>query len=634
MRDRLILTACALALLNGCGGGSSDADSPVADIADGDSEDIALERETHFVDDLPVYESVPLPDGLEWQTNDEDPVFASDDARRGGTFTIYDTSFPLTLRQHGPDSNTGTIAIWRRGNFMGLVTLHPNTLNPIPVLATHWAFGDDGKTVYYRLDQNARFTDGVQITADDYVFAREMRLSEHILDPFGQNYFSTVITEVRKHDDFTISVVNGAAKPEVELLLETALGPQPRHFHKLDESWVTDYDWRIEPNTGAYTISALENGRFLEFARKQDWWGDSNRYLRNRFNPDTVRIEIIRDENVAFEYFLRGELDRYLFETLPARWYEQASGPVFDNGYAGKIQFYTDLPREPLGFWLNMDDPLLADQNVREGLAHAINLDRALQTVFRGDYERLQQRWENFFWGYSDPNIRVREFDVNRADEYFETAGWTERGPDGIRTRNGQRLSVRISYATDDHTPWLVILREEARKAGVELQLQLMDPATWGRQVGEKQYQITVLRFTTNATPSFWQGYHSENAHKPNTNNLTNTDDPEIDRMIEEYDAATTLEERIRLSWELQNRINDMASFIPLYKRPYIREVFWRWMKIPEAHATRTSGEIFDPFNEGLFWIDEGARADTLAAMDQGRTFPAVDIVDTTWRVD
>jgi hypothetical protein len=57
-------------------------------------------------------------------------------------------------------------------------------------------------------------------------------------------------------------------------------------------------------------------------------------------------------------------------------------------------------------------------------------------------------------------------------------------------------------------------------------------------------------------------------------------------------------------------------------------------VRLPDTYATRTSGEIFDPWTTGLMWIDEDIRAETLAARDEGRTFEPVNIVDTTWRVD
>jgi microcin C transport system substrate-binding protein len=80
--------------------------------------------------------------------------------------------------------------------------------------------------------------------------------------------------------------------------------------------------------------------------------------------------------------------------------------------------------------------------------------------------------------------------------------------------------------------------------------------------------------------------------------------------------------------------IRDTASYVPLWKVPYIRETFWRWLQLPDHLATRTSGEVFDPFGSGLFWIDADIEADTLAAKEEGRTFKPISIVDTTWQVE
>ncbi len=37
---------------------------------------------------------------------------------------------------------------------------------------------------------------------------------------------------------------------------------------------------------------------------------------------------------------------------------------------------------------------------------------------------------------------------------------------------------------------------------------------------------------------------------------------------------------------------------------------------------------------EGVFWIDEEIKAETLAGKDRGDTFEVVNIADTTWRVE
>ena len=110
---------------------------------------------------LADYSVDTLPEGLKWITNNDEPVFASPEARKGGTYRTYMLGFPLTLRSAGPDSN-GIFANFIHNFQMGLTGIHPNTFNPIPSLATHWAFDPDGVTVYYKLDPNAAGRTGVR----------------------------------------------------------------------------------------------------------------------------------------------------------------------------------------------------------------------------------------------------------------------------------------------------------------------------------------------------------------------------------------------------------------------------------------------------------------------------------------
>lgn len=613
-------------LLLACG---QDASEPNASAGSGSE---LLSQETHLVENPPTYESVALAEDLVWVTNNEDPAFASPDAVRGGTFEDWMISFPLTLRMIGPDSNGSFASVMRPNNMMPLVDLHPNTLNFIPVLATHWAFHPDGKTVSYRLNPDAEWSDGTPITADDYLFTWDFGKSEHTLEPFSQDYFGQVVISVTKHDDYTISIEGATAKPANELLNEYSIWPTPRHFHKLDENWVQDYNWLVEPNAGPYQISQVEKGQFIEFSRKDDWWANDLKYLANRFNPDTIRYTVIREQSVAWEYFVGGELDSF-YAVMPNYWHEKAVGPLFDDGYIHRIKFYTDVPQPSQGMWLNMDDPLLADRNIRYGLAHAMNVDLMLQTVLRGDYERLRMHHEGY-WDYSNPAIQPLPFDLDLADDYFSAAGWVDRGADGIRVNDGQRLSFTVTYSTSEHTPRLVLLREEARKAGVELNLQLLDSSAAFKQIREKKHQIGWMAWNVGFTPAFWQHYHSDNAHIPQTNNITNTDYPELDVLIDNYRNATERDERISNAHEIQQMIHDIGMFIPMYKVPYTREVYWRWLNLPEHFATRTTEAIFDPMEEGLFWIDTEAKAETLEAMRQDIAFDPVYIEDTTWRVE
>ena len=79
-------------LLAGCGSGVERAEDMGSDVVPCES--------------LTPYPRETLPDGIDWLTNDSDPVFASPKAVKGGTLHEALLSFPLTFRVVGPDANS------------------------------------------------------------------------------------------------------------------------------------------------------------------------------------------------------------------------------------------------------------------------------------------------------------------------------------------------------------------------------------------------------------------------------------------------------------------------------------------------------------------------------------------------
>jgi microcin C transport system substrate-binding protein len=275
-----------------------------------------------------------------------------------------------------------------------------------------------------------------------------------------------------------------------------------------------------------------------------------------------------------------------------------------------------------------------------------MNFEKLIKTVLRGDFERLNTLNDGY-GDYTNRAIKAREFDLRKAEYYFNLAGWTERGSDGIRIKNGQRLSLNVNYSSAESTPRLLILKQEAANAGLELTLQLLDGTASFKQVLEKKHQIAWLAFGSGggAAPTmYWEFFHSVNAHKPQTNNICNVDDPTIDKKIDAYQAATNLSERIHLAHEIEQLVYDNGAFIPGYTASYSRQAFWRWLKLPPGRGTRSSDDLFDPFggnviadtfggSGGLFWIDEDEKAKVQKARILGEKFPPINILDETWRV-
>lgn len=575
--------------------------------------------------------TTPLPVNLHWQTNDSDPVFSDPAAQRGGTLREFISSFPLTLRTIGPDSN-GSFAGYTRALNLNLLDIHPNTRRPIPALATHWAFGDDHKTVYFKLDPDARWSDGKPVTADDYVFLLEFMRSKFIVAPFQNEYFTTQITDIIKFDAHTIAVVSGVAKPDDELLEQVNINPLPRHFHLLDENWIRHYNWLPEPGTAAYKIGEIRKGKYVRFDRIENWWANNKKYYQHRFNPDHIIVKVIRDPNIAWQYFEKGELDSFMI-TLPDFWHNKAKGEIFDKGYVDKLWYYNDVVQPAQGLWLNMAKPPLDDIRVRKAIAYAMDFDKVINTVLHGDYTRLETH--NVGYGdYDNKTIKPRPFDLSQSVALLKEAGWTSTDKDGIRIKNGQRLSLMLSYGNPLHSDRLVILQEEARKAGIELQLKLLDSSAFFKQVLEKNHQIASLGWSGGGlSPEYRQFYHSDNAFKAQPNNITNFADPAMDKLIDAYRSELDRNKRIALAQQMEQKIYDSAAVIPTYKVPYFREAYWAWIRLPPSHATRSSESAVDAMSSGLFWIDLNEKNRIRQLRREGKPYSApVTTIDKTWQ--
>ncbi len=602
-----------------------------------------------------------LPAELEWTDGGEFPELGSPERVRGGTLHGRIQDFPRTLRVVGPDTNSGFRTYLLDENMMPFGVLHPDVPGPhryFPGVAAQWALDLAAKTVYVRIDPAARWSDGPPVTVDDVFFLFWFHQSPHIQAPWYNNYYGIGenYTRVVRYDSHTFAVTLKEARPD---LLARVLGltPCPRHFYReVGDDFVTRYNWRFVPTTGPYVLTADEVERtrtsrgHISFTRLADWWANEKFGFKYRYNPATLRLRVIRETPNAWESFLSGELDlfgmnlaEYNSDRLPD------THPLVERGLIHKHTFYNDVPRATWGLWMNTARPLLADREVRLGIQHALNWQLVLDQYFRGDYTRLETSAD----GYGDmshPTLRARRFDLARAAEHFTRAGFTKRGADGVLVNSvGQRLSVGLTSGYEMLAPVLTILQQEARKAGLELQVEILDAMAAFKKVQEKNHDIafTAFNVAVELYPRYWETAHSANAYdqpyladgstpnparqpKPQTNNLQSLAIPELDALITRYDQSSSLDEMRELAHRMEEILHEDASYSPGFKMPFYRAASWRWLRYPETYAVRYSS---DPLESAVHWIDESRRDETRAARrDESKRFPAEVRVHDRWK--
>ena len=147
--------------------------------------------------------------------------------------------------------------------------------------------------------------------------------------------------------------------------------------------------------------------------------------------------------------------------------------------------FYNQHPRPTRALWINSHKPLLNNADIREGIQHATNWQLSL-TIFQNDPVRMQTSSDGY-GEFTHPTLRAREYDIDKAQEFFAKAGFVERGPDGIKVNEqGQRLSFTLSTGWEPWKDILTILKEEASRAGLEFRIEVLD-GTWLEESTRKE---------------------------------------------------------------------------------------------------------------------------------------------------
>ncbi|HJN50477.1 MAG: extracellular solute-binding protein [Pseudomonadales bacterium] len=643
---------CTVLLITACGGESDQESAPTGVDAAPDNTQEVLDYYASKPDFFSFKTVADLPDDLVWQDGMELAEIGSPKAKKGGTQYARLQDFPRTLRLVGPDSN-GSFRPWILDDTtMQMGHRHPNEFVFYPGLASSWAVSKERKTVYVKLDPAARWSDGVPIKADDYLFLFFFFQSTYIVAPWYNNWYGTQYTNITKYDDHTISISVPEVKPDIDSRV-LGLSPVPQHFYKeLGDDYVERYQWKYVPTSGPYIVKQedIRKGRSITLTRNDDWWAKDKKFWRYRYNTDKIHLSVIRDTPKVFESFKRGDIDQFGLN-LAEYWYEKLPNEDADvqNGYIHKTVFYNQRPRPTYGLWINTSKPHLDNVDIRVGINYATNWQLVIDKFFRGDYVRMKTGADGF-GEFTHPTLEARPFDIGKALEHFSNAGFTERGPNGILINEaGQTLSFTLSTGYEALKDVLTILKEEAAKAGLEYRIEVLDSTASWKKAQEKKHDIQLSAFSVflEMYPRYWEHSHSDNAFdkafledgsvnperklKTQTNNLETIAIRELDEMINRYRASDSKEAMLDLSHRMAELLYNHASFIPGYVQPFYRVGSWRWVRYPDnfnLKHSRSAGQYF------VHWIDTEIKEKTLAARDSGQTFPPQINVFDQYRSD
>ena len=628
-RLQQFLTVLGVSLgLVSCGGSEPEVIEPALD-NQADVEAFFAANPDRFV----FSEIANLPSNLIWQDGSDMAVFADEDAKRGGSLNLRLASMQQTLRITGPDAN-GSLRgpLWSANN-IGLIEFHPWQEGYFPGLARQWAEDpNDPNTFYFRLDPDARWSDGLPVTMEDVFFTAYMFMSPHIKYPAVNKAWEANLGRMTRFDDETFDFTLKKSSPESLMTIAGFNFVQREFYREFGEDYVERYHWRFSPVTGAYTLNPddVEKGRRITMTRIENWWGDNKKFLKNRFNPDRLRFTLMRDDSKAFEAFLRGDFDWHSL-TRTDLWHERSNEAPMNDGYIERAKVFDHLPAAREGVYMNALDEVLSNRTIRLGVQHAINYEHVNRALFRGDRRRTNSV-SHGYGTYSHPTLRPRAYDVELAQQYFNEAGYTERGADGVlMTPEGKRLSLVLTIANEaTRNEEASILKSQALKAGLEIIIDSLDRTAYFTKTFEKKYQMALHGWDTGYSklPTYQWEFRGEDAGQPSNFNTTNIQDDQLDALLLEWDGESDAAKAQLVAHQIQERVHEFAAWVPGLTIDYTRWGYWRWIKWPDYFQIP---RYFFFMRSGVFWIDEEAEQLTREAMENDETFPPKTVIYDRW---
>jgi len=626
MKKRLLIliAGSSLALAGGCGSTSGPApDSGVSEPV-APSEPVSTNKADYpvFPDaDAGADPSVPAEQGGKgftgkgWETNTDFDLIGDPHAVKGGVFRNFVIDFPGTIRLYGPEANTyfnGSVTALAYESLLGV---HPTTLDYIPNLATHWQVSPDKMTYRFRINPNARFSDGTPVTADDVVATYDLALDKTLEDPMESMTFAKLKRPVAESK--YIVRVEAKELNWRNFLYFSGMPIFPAHILKdvNGEKYNKEYNYKLLPGSGPYTIleGDVKKGQSITVRRRKDYWGEKARANIGSNNFDELRFVVVRDENLALEMFKKGELDEYGNPGNPLRARQWAEDLNFDNVQRGLIQkraVFNANPQGTQGFAFNSLKPPLNDIRVRKALTLLLDRPQIIEKLKFGLYKPLNSYFADS--PYENPSNPKNDYDPQQALKLLSDAGWNARDGQGRLVKNGVPLQLELLYDSKASEPELTIYQEDLRKVGININLRLVTFETQFQLISNRNFQIASLAWGGLIFPNPETQWLSSLADQNNNNNVTGFKNQRVDQICAAYDKMFNVPERIKAMRDIDKIVADDYQYALEWYDPAIRIAYWNKFGAPQGYFPRTADALSELTT---WWIDPAKDAALQKAM-------------------
>lgn len=400
-----------------------------------------------------------------------------------------------------------------------------------PWLATDWT-NDGDCTWTITLRDGVKFSSGRDMNGEAV-----KQCLEHLLENHDRAPSDTKIVDVQAEGQ-TLTVTTSEPNPA----LMNYLGDPYGCIIDVDAS---DFDSGIVAGTGPYAVKELVTDDHLTLTPNTYYWNGNPKI-------DELTIRTLSNGDTLSAALQAGDIDAAYGMAYEAY-------PNFENG---GYQFSAIQTSRAFFASMNMTSPVIQDAAVRKAIAMGINKEGFVKTLLDGHGVPANGAFPDGFNTFGGEHVKTETYDPEGAKAILEEAGWVDSDGDGIREKDGVKLTIRwLTYPSRQELPLLAeSVQASLKEIGMEVDINctanrrefLADMGSWDIYAsalvtapsGDPQYF-----FTTSCVPGM-------------SYNFGAYDNPEVTALIEELSKEFDTTKRGEIAVQLQQMILDDNAYV------------------------------------------------------------------------
>ncbi|WP_028535558.1 ABC transporter substrate-binding protein [Paludibacterium yongneupense] len=449
---------------------------------------------------------------------------------------------------------------------------------PVPQLAESWQVSRDNLVYTFKLRPNLKFSDGSPLTASDVEFTLTL-----LHDPKYDGETDISLANIKGGADYkagragTISGIK-VLDPRTIRITTTEAGAVTLPLIGGPVLSRAYYGKNYTPGhlDGVRTQSARPLGAgpyvYDKYIPGQEVRFHANPYYYAGKPPVPFFIYRITSDATKLQLFQTGEVDNDRFSINKDN-IEQLKSLGFAN-----IDIYNSSDYSLVEF--NLKKPYLKDVRVRQALIYGLDRQKLVDVVYQGYGSVATEAVAPGSWAYDPSGVNPYAYNPARARTLLDQAGW-KVGADGIRVKDGQRLTLTLLATRKLLTDALIPIAKESYKAiGVELRPEVSDFNALLAKRKAGHYDLAT--FSTSLINDPNEGVH-DFLTSQSVNGYHN---PQVDRLTVEANATLDLKRRKQLYHQLYQVL---AGDPPV--------IYLAYRKVLSASSARISGFTPDIYN-------------------------------------